>query len=132
MHCLDCRTEREAWKIKLCRPDRPSCISTLLPERDCPQPQHVRKGLNLGALGQRCVAAAAAAEDSHAPAMSRRLAWMALSRCARPLAETEAGAPFSSAASFGQFRFVASAGVSGGSGRGGGGGGGLVGKGGGT
>src|ERR1017187_10566752 len=37
------------------------------PERGCPQPQHVRKGLSLGTLGQRCAVGAAAAGDSRAP-----------------------------------------------------------------
>src|ERR1035437_2542788 len=33
-----------------------------LPERGCPQPQHVRKGLGVVIIGQRCVFGAAAAE----------------------------------------------------------------------
>src|SRR5208282_3207838 len=56
-------------------------VLTLPPERGCPQPQHVRKGLGPGTLGRRCVAGAAAAGNSRAPAASRRLKAPAATSC---------------------------------------------------
>lgn len=43
-------------------------FSTHPPERGCAQPQHVRQGAGLGAVGQRCLCGAAAAGDNRAPA----------------------------------------------------------------
>jgi hypothetical protein len=63
--------------------DNSGRILTLPPERGCPQPQHERKGADPGAVGQACAVGAAAAEDSRAPAASRRRRGVVVSRCAR-------------------------------------------------
>ncbi len=54
----------------------PPLVSALgaAPERGCPQPQHVRKGVGLEILVQRCVFGAAAAGDSRAPVVVPRYA----------------------------------------------------------
>ena len=51
---------------------RPPCLAFgTWPGRGCPQPQHVRKGLGLGTLGQSCLIGAAAAGDSRAYSSSK-------------------------------------------------------------